>query len=509
MSRTRRAITAAGFQYAQLALSLVTGVVIFPLTIRAIGVDEFGLWLASGEIVGYLLLGDLGVFAVLPWLIAARDGAGDRAGIGLLTANGLSVGVVVALFLSATAISLWVLDFAFIGVNPDKWALVREPLIAMLLLSAVGFMLRPFTAVLAGLQDVVFVGWLSLGQTALTIGLTVGLVIGGGFGLVGLAVATALPPVLLGLAAAGRVVVTHRNAVRLPRPSLVGGCHLVREGFGLWVAGLGVRLLTGSTSLILVGLGRTSEATLYAATGKAAQLLQNLAWILPDNALIGLSQVRATGNLEHTRRAVMSLLVMYLLTSGFIAFAVLAANPALVGVLFGSDLYAGGAVNGIVAMNLITGSAVTGLFKVVATAEYRMAIGFATLAFGGIATALSLGLGRLGGLVWVAAGPVIAAVVFAVPVGLWLLQKVYPLTVREVVLWCFAWAARSAPFLFAGAAAGITLETRPVWCFATAAFLGFGYVAFTRPVVAIVPWPETIRRILERLRMVPVCAAGL
>ena len=75
MSRTRRAITGAGFQYAQVILALVTGVVLFPLTIRAVGVDAFGLWLASGEVVGYLLLGDLGVFAVLPWLIAGRDGA--------------------------------------------------------------------------------------------------------------------------------------------------------------------------------------------------------------------------------------------------------------------------------------------------------------------------------------------------------------------------------------------------------------------------------------------------
>lgn len=496
-------MTAAGFQYVQLLLALVTGVVLFPLTIRAVGVHDFGLWLATGEVVGYLLLGDLGVFAVLPWLIAARDGAGEKAGIARLTADGLALGVLMACLLTAAAAGVWTLNPVAVGLNPAVWGTVREALVVMLGLSAAGAVLRPFPAILAGLQDAVFVGSIGIAQTALTVALTVGLVLSWGFGLMGLAVATALPPVLGGLAAAARVVVAHRYALRLPRPSPAGGWHLVREGFGPWLAGFGVRLLNGSTSLILVGLGRTAEATLFAATGKVAQLLQNVAWILPDSGLIGLSQVRGTGNSEHTRRTVLSLIVMYLLMSGFMAFAVLAANPAIVRVWLGSDLYAGVAVNAVIALNLIFGAAVTGLFKVVATAAYRPTVGFATLVFGGLGAVLSFGLGREGGLAWVAAGPLVAAVVFAVPVGLYLIPKVYPLTSRQVAAWWFAWAARSAPFLTVAAIVGVTLATHPVWCFAATAALGLGYLAFVRPLIALVPWPEKASRILLRLRMIP------
>ena len=59
MSRTRKALFASSFQYAQLVLAIVTGVVLFPLTIRAVGVHDFGLWLATGEVVGYL--------SIYPW----------------------------------------------------------------------------------------------------------------------------------------------------------------------------------------------------------------------------------------------------------------------------------------------------------------------------------------------------------------------------------------------------------------------------------------------------------
>ena len=36
---------------------------------------------SDGDLAGYLLLGDLGVFAVLPWLFAGRNGAADRPGV--------------------------------------------------------------------------------------------------------------------------------------------------------------------------------------------------------------------------------------------------------------------------------------------------------------------------------------------------------------------------------------------------------------------------------------------
>ena len=479
---------------------------LFPLTIRAIGIRDFGLWLVSGEVLGYLLLSDLGVFAVLPWLVAGRDGAGDRAGIARLIADASVVGIVMAGLLAAAAVSLGALDPLAVGLDPSDWNRVRAALITMLGLSAAGALVRPFPSVIAGLQDAVFAGWVAVAQSVLTIGLTIGLVLVGGYGLIGLAVAAAAPPLLGGGAAAVRTLLSHGSVLRWLRPSPAGGWHLVREGFGPWLAGFGVRLLNGSTSLILAGLGRTDEATLYAATGKVGQLLQNIAWIMPDSGLIGLSQIRASGDPQRTRRAALSLLMMYLMPSAFMAFAVLAVNPAFVAAWAGPDLYAGHAVNAVLALGLISGAAVTGLFKVVGAVGYRPAIGFATLAFGGLASVLSLGLGRAGDLAWVAAGPVVAALLFAIPVGLWLLPKVYPLTTREVLKWWLVWGLCSTPFLLAAGVVGIALAVHTVWCFAAAGALGLGYLVFARPVIARVPWPDKARGLLTRFRLIPVGA---
>jgi hypothetical protein len=377
----------------------------------------------------------------------------------------------------------------------------------MLALTAGTFLTRPFVAVLQGLQDVVFCGVVGIAQTALTVGLTIGLVLVGRLGLVGLAVAATLPPLLGGVASAVRVAVAHRDALRPGRASRAGAWQLVREGFGPWLAGFGVRLLTGSTSVILVGLGRSVEAVLLASTMKAAQLLQNVAWVLPDSTLVGLSQLKGESP-DRVRQTVVALLVMYLLLSGFMAFAVVAGNPALVRVWLGPDLYAGHAVNALVAANLVLGGLVTGLFKVVAVGGYRPAVGFATLVYGALTAAVVYALGRAGGLAWVAAGPVVTAAAFAIPVGLWLLPKVYGVSAREVVGWWLAWAVRSAPFLAAGGGLGAALMGRPAWAFAAAAAVGLAYLAVTRPLVAVVPWPAAARRILVRVRVVPAEPAG-
>ena len=118
MSRTRKAILGSAFMYVQFGLALVSGFVLFPLTIRYLGAYDNGLWLITGELAGYLLLGDLGVFAVLPWMVAAKDGAGDRAGIARHLADALRVGLIVGLGFVAVGVGIMWADPTRVGVNP-------------------------------------------------------------------------------------------------------------------------------------------------------------------------------------------------------------------------------------------------------------------------------------------------------------------------------------------------------------------------------------------------------
>src|SRR4051812_49736508 len=78
MSRTHRASIAASFAYLQFALSIVVGLGLVPFVLHRVGERLYGFWLASGEVLAYAAMADLGVMGVVPWLIAEADGRSDR-----------------------------------------------------------------------------------------------------------------------------------------------------------------------------------------------------------------------------------------------------------------------------------------------------------------------------------------------------------------------------------------------------------------------------------------------
>ena len=92
MSRVRKAAITAGFAYAQFGVAIVTGIVMVPLTLHYVGARSWGLWLATGELLGYAGMADLGVLGVLPWMIAEADGRHDRAAMRRFVGHGVWIG---------------------------------------------------------------------------------------------------------------------------------------------------------------------------------------------------------------------------------------------------------------------------------------------------------------------------------------------------------------------------------------------------------------------------------
>lgn len=508
MSRTRNAALGTAFTSAQYLLALVSGFILFPMTIRYLGAYDNGLWLITGELAGYLLLGDLGVFAVLPWLVAAKDGAGDRAGIARNVADALCVGLAVGAGAVTLAAAIRLCDPASLGVNPGDWEKVSGPLAFVIVLGGVGFPLRAFTALLVGLQDVTFLGWVNLSQAAVTVALTATL-IPLGFGLPGLAVAVGVPPLLSGLAAAGRAFTRHpETVVAWYRPRWAGCRHLVGQGIGAWLGGLGFRLLTASSSLVFAWLGRPDWATVYAATGKVAQVLQTMCLVIPDGGLVGLSQLHGEGDSARTRRLVMCLLLLYLIVPGAAALAVLAANPWFVRVWLGADLYAGDYVSGLIALNLLVGAAVSGLFKVVAVVGFRLRIGSASVVYGSVAAGLGYLLGRDRGPAGLAEGALLAGGILAVPYGLIALRATHGIGTRELASGIVGRGLLlTAPLLVAAALlGGVFADGPPAVLAAVGVGLAAGYAILLRSVIAEAPWPEGLRKLLLRLRLIPPSA---
>jgi hypothetical protein len=265
-----------------------------------------------------------------------------------------------------------------------------------------------------------------------------------------------------------------------------------------------VRLLSASNALAFAALGRPDWATVYAATGKAVQSIQPVTWVIPDSGLVGLSQLRGSGDTDRTRHTVVCLLLLYLLIPGAAAVALLVANPWFVPAWVGPDLYAGDYVGGLLAVNLVIGSAVSGLFKVVSVVGHRTRIGVATLVYGTLSLGLGYGLGLLHGMAGLAEGAVLAGAGFAVPYGLRLLRRVHGVGPRELVANGFArWAVWAAGLGTAAVALGAVIGRTPVGVAATALAFLIGYTVVLRPVIAGAPWPARVRGWLLRLRLVP------
>jgi O-antigen/teichoic acid export membrane protein len=492
-----------GFGYLQFALAFASGIALVPLVLARVGSERYGLWLGFGELVAYSALVDVGVLGVLPWLVAERDGAGDRAGARQVVAGGFALALAAGLLFAALALGLLAVAPALTGVTPAQRAQVAAPLLWLVAGTAVGYPLRVFHAALVGLQDVVFNGWGALAQQAAGVALTLGLLLAGA-GLHALAAAAALPPLLLGVACwlrLRRVAPELLSGWRRPGRELL--VSLGTQGFGAWTAALGWRMIAATNTLVLLAVAGPEAAVVLAMTAKLGEIGMQMSWQLPDAGLVGLAQLRGEGRPERVREVVLAMLRVLLLASGAVACGVLAFNPGFVRLWVGADRFGGTAANALLAAGVLALSLGHGLFACAATLGERVRAGAATVAQGVFHLGAAWTLGRWFGLPGVAGAALLSSLVVAYPAGVWMLRRATGLSQGD--LWRGAlgpWAGRGAGLLALGCAAGALLD--PSWAaLALAPPLALLYAWSMRPLLAGVPLPGAVRALLLRTRLLP------
>ena len=139
MSRVRIAALTASFNYLQYALAIASGLVLVPLTIGAVGPRSYGLWLATGELLGYAGMVDLGVLGVLPWMVAEADGRRDRERLRALVASGVTVGFVVGIGYALVAGLLWTMVPVAVNVPSADRSSLAGPLLVLVIVTAVAY----------------------------------------------------------------------------------------------------------------------------------------------------------------------------------------------------------------------------------------------------------------------------------------------------------------------------------------------------------------------------------
>lgn len=504
MSRLRKAVITASFGYLQYGLALVSGIVMVPFVLSEVGPRTYGLWLASGELIGYAGMVDLGVLGVLPWMFAEAQGRGDRQAMRTLLVSGLVVGVVIGLAYALLAGLLWVLVPWAFGLDAVDRGVLSRPLVVMVVATMVASPFRVLGGLLEGIQDVTFNGRLALTQSAL--GVIVALVmLSRGHGLLALGAASAVPALFVSGAVLVRALIVAPDLLTTwSRPSWTIVRTMVVSGVGVWLSGWGWRLVAASNGLVIAGLGRPEWVAVYACTAKLSAMATQITWILPDAGLIPLAQVSAEHpGSERVRGVVAMMLRLHMLLAGGACCALLALNPLFVSRWVGHDLFGGVWLNALLAFGIVSSSVVHGLFAAAAVLGARLRVGLVSLASGVVQVGIAWAFGRVWGLPGVAAAGVAAAALVAIPFGAVLLESTAAM--RPVALWrdlVRPWTARVTPLAGLAACLGAYHETLGIaGLLPLVVCLGVAYLWHMRPLYALLALDPRVGRWLTSLRL--------
>src|SRR4051812_9562167 len=339
MSRTHRASIAASFAYLQFALSIVVGLGLVPFVLHRVGERLYGYWLASGEVLAYAAMADLGVLGVVPWLIAEADGRRDRQAMQRIMSTAACVALFVSVAYGTLVLVLWHIAPAVLSLAPADRAAIVGPLTTIACVTAVVLPLRVAGSTLVGLQDVKFYGAMSTGTWVLDLVITVTLLMRG-YGLYALALGAAVPSLISAGVMIVRLRIVAPDLVRgWPRPSGAAVVRLFREGFGAWLGAWGWRLSIATDAIVLASLGHPVWITMLAMTAKLGQMMTQMSWVPGDSSLVGLAQLSGEQKPDRLRDAVSAVFRVYLALATGAACVLLAVNGAFVTGWVGTHLF--------------------------------------------------------------------------------------------------------------------------------------------------------------------------
>jgi O-antigen/teichoic acid export membrane protein len=332
VSRARRVFGATAIGYVHQAVIILTGLWLTPFLLHRIGQYDLGLWMVAGQILGYLLLMDLGVIAILPREVAYASGQGTdaQARIPDLVAQ---VHRIVRLQLAALTVIcmlVWLL-------LPAQWADLRWPLAWVLGAFVIFYPLRVPVAALQGLQDLPFLAKTQMAGWAASTIFTVGLVLGGA-GISALVIGWIAGLVLPAVAGWWRLRSRHL-------PPATGEQDGVTHYFqrSLWVSvGQVAQVLTNGSDILLVGhfLG-TAAVVPYSCTGKLVTVFANHPQLLMHAAQPALTQLRGAGAKAQLLRASTVLSQAMLIMSGALVVIIIPSNHFFVHWWVGPAQYGG------------------------------------------------------------------------------------------------------------------------------------------------------------------------
>ncbi len=409
---TRWAIFAA---YFSTGLNLVQGILLVPLYVHYIPVPLYGAWLATGNILVWVLLIDPGYSEVVQQRVGHSYGTGDHRLVGEYAGIGLFMSVLISLAV------------VIIGAAVFPW---------------LGWITNLPAADLAALREAYLFALLGTACTMMSFGsMAINLGLLGGFGLYALTVVGNIAGILMILWS----LVNNLGVLSL-------GLGAFARGFGLLVCGLGywlwrwrmeklklswnwhrLREMLGLTGTFFIGkltnqLSDNVSAVLlarylgavhvpvYALTERGITLARSLAIRYSSAIMPTLTNLNGAGQYDQARILVLRLSHASSWNMGLLLAGFLALNQQFVSLWVGERLYAGHTVNALLCLGGVA-TMMTSIFR-----NLLIALGYIRQ-FSHVMTVqsvLSIGLMWLGGKYYGMVGMAVAPLAAALLTGLWL-----------------------------------------------------------------------------------------
>jgi O-antigen/teichoic acid export membrane protein len=339
VSRTHRFLSGVSLGYAYLGLVTVVGLWLTPFLLGRIGTEDFGLWLVTTQILGYLQLLDLGVVALAPREMAYATGR---------TLQGASADEPALVMARFRRVVLWQLPLAVSAaaaiwwIGGYRWPELRWPLGAVLGAFAIAFPFRLNQAALQGLQDLGYLGKVQLAAWVAGTATTIVLVLLGAE-LGALVAGWIVTQFTSAIACVARMRVQFGRIWAEPSTTLpwADAKGLVTRAGWVSAAQVGQVFLNGSDLLIIGAVLGPAAAVPYSCTGKLVSVLANHPQLLMQTAAPALAEMRTSESRARVAEVATALMRAMLVISGAVACLVLAVNELFVSWWVGADLYAG------------------------------------------------------------------------------------------------------------------------------------------------------------------------
>jgi hypothetical protein len=144
-------------------------------------------------------------------------------------------------------------------------------------------------------------------------------------------------------------------------------------------------------------------------------MLTQMSWVPGDSSLVGLAQLSGERRPERLREAVAAVFRVYLSLATAGACVVLAVNGAFVRAWVGGHLFAGPAVNGLLAGLIVVSTITHGTATVTSVLGRRLHVGVATLISGAIQVGAAVVLARRFGVIGIPIAALTAQLLVLIP----------------------------------------------------------------------------------------------